>query len=427
LYSYDQYLKNGKIKSSLEEALNSDSIESSIDALTYGSGIKLVLLIDEYEAPLMECLKPIFKDKYDLVESDYNSFFMKIKAVKEVGLAKCIMTGVICLRNLSAFSDVNSFTNLSLDETYREAFGFTKKEIEEHSEIQKLIDFLLNTRPLPKEVEKMSIFQRRKHFIHALFSIYNGFHFTPKSLRDNISLISPISIVNHMAQLVKDSDANPYDCKQYWAGTGQTRMIKLLAINNIDPTESYAVLKATKQENLDLEDIQKPHNISEKYIPLNLLLFNTGYFTIKKIGNNGAELDWTNQETKEAFFQHYVHGIGFKINDLFAPLRSKNSWNMKAFIERLHDYFARMIKKHYNANDTTDHEQNHTFNLFLELMEYLPRSPGNKTIDPILIFHQYRLTKEFTHLNHSKVPDLLLVFSDDDDETKHIIILKFWY
>jgi len=424
---YDSFF-NDFIKSGLKQSLNAANIETLLKAITKESGIKLVLLIDEYEAPLMECLKPEFKDKYGLVEAHYNSFFSNIKAAKSSGLAKCVMTGVICLRNLSAFSDANSFSNLSLNEHYRETFGFTMKEIEEHPQIQQLLDFLLTNRPIPEEVAKMPMVEMRKHFISKLFEVYNGFRFTPESLSEKLSLISPISMVNHLSHLMESKKANPYDFKQYWAETGQTSMIKSLALNNLDPTESYAVLRRDGKENLDLEVLKKSHSIKDKFLPVNLLLFNTGYLTIRHISdNNIAELDWTNQETKEAFYEHYVDGLGFQINDLLEPLKSKTHWSLKNFMERLNDYFVRMLKKHYDPNDKSDNEHNHTFFLFLELLEYMPRSPNNKTKAlNTLICHQYKLTQELWPLTKGKVPDLIFIFTDLH-QIKQIVIVEFWY
>ena len=89
------------------------------------------------------------------------------------------------------------------------------RDIEEHPGAQKLIDFLLVNRPISEEVFKLNKVERRKHFISKMFNVYNGFRFTPKSISDNVSLISPISIVNHMANLMDDSDAHPYDFDQY--------------------------------------------------------------------------------------------------------------------------------------------------------------------------------------------------------------------
>ena len=377
LEKYDSYLSN-KIKKTLKRSLKRSNIniESVLNAITKESGIKLVLLIDEYEAPLMECLKPNYSKYYQEVQDQYNQFFSNIKAAKSSGLAKCIMTGVICLRHLSAFSDANSFENLSLDELYRESFGFTMKEIEEHPDVQRLIDFILANRPIPEEVSKLPQEERRKHFISKMFEVYNGFRFTPGSLSDKVSLISPISMVSHMGQLMKNKKANPYDFDQHWAGTGQTKMIKSLAINNLDPTDSYEVLINEKKKSFDLNLLKKAHSIQEKLLPLNLLLFNTGYFTIKTVSddNKTAELDWTNKETKESFFELYVDGLGFKVNDLMDSLKvSESKRNMKIFVEKLNSYFDSMLKKHYKKNNLGDHEHNHGFNLFLELLEFLPR------------------------------------------------------
>ena len=340
------------------------------------------------------------------------------------------MTGVICLRNLCAFSDANSFSNLSMEETYREAFGFTIKEIEDQPDIQKLIDYFLSKRPIPPAVQKMDKEERRKHFISKMFEIYNGFCFTPESLKENVSLISPISLVNHMNHLMKNKNANPYAFRQYWSGTGQTTILKSLAINNVDPTESYEVLLNAKRENLNLEVLEKAHSIKEKFIPLNLLLYNTGYFSMKKIlPNYTAELDWTNQETKDAFFEHYIDGLGFQINDLLDALKKKSTTalDMKIFTKKLNDYFSRMLNKHYHDNEKIDHEQNHTFNLFLELLEHMPRNPLNKSqAMNTVIYHQYRLTEECKDLRLAKFPDLLFVFSNYDEKIKKAVFVEFW-
>ena len=429
IYAYKTY-HNQTIKSALEKSLNSQTVEDILDCLTQGSSLKLVLLIDEYEAPLMECLKPRFKNHYDEIETQYNSFFSNIKSAKEAGLAKCVMTGVLCLRNLSAFSDANSFLNLSLAERYREAFGFTREEIENNPQVQKLMDHILTNRPIPSDVENLSILEKRKHFINEMFKVYNGFCFTSESLTNHISLISPISIVGHITDIMENTKANPYRFHQYWAGTGQTTMIKYLAIENLDPTESYDVLVKAKTQKLDLEILKKPHSIKVKLLPLNLLLFNTGYFTIKNIDSKDlAELDWTNQETKEAFYEHYVDGLGFKINDLFHSLMvSKPFWCMKQFVVKFNDYFGRMLKKHYRTSEGQENEQNVTFNFFLELLEYLPRSQLSKSDSGnIIIYNQYKLIElmEFD-LRKGKMPDIFFLFSDHAGKTKQILFVEFY-
>ena len=79
-------------------------------------------------------------------------------------LKKTVMTGVVCP---NAFSPGNSFTNYSLDEKYSEAFGFSRKEIEEHEQITALIDHLLEKHrsQLPKDYVRNSKENQRHHFI----------------------------------------------------------------------------------------------------------------------------------------------------------------------------------------------------------------------------------------------------------------------
>ena len=68
LIKYDSFL-NDRIKASLKESLNRSNTQGLLNAITEESSNKLVLLIDEYEAPLMECLNPEFSKYYKRVES----------------------------------------------------------------------------------------------------------------------------------------------------------------------------------------------------------------------------------------------------------------------------------------------------------------------------------------------------------------------
>ena len=55
-------------------------------------------------------------------------------------------------------------------------------------------------------------------------------------------------------------------------------------------------------KNSILNLLQEPHSNKDKFLPLNLLLFNTGYFTIKRVSDDQkAELDWTNNESSKNF------------------------------------------------------------------------------------------------------------------------------
>lgn len=82
------------------------------------------------------------------------------------------------------------------------------------------------------------------------------------------------------------NNKSPYDFKQYWSGTGRPSTIKNLAENNIDPTESYEVLLKAKTQEINFDLLELAHSIKDKFIPLPLLLFNTGYFSLKRLLDN---------------------------------------------------------------------------------------------------------------------------------------------
>ena len=102
---------------------------------------------------------------------------------KYSGLAKWVMTGVICLRNISVFCDSNSSTNLPLIERS----GDIRLQWRRLRSIQMCKDSFW-------PIDQVSKLPKKTHnFISKmLFKVHNGFHFTPKS-HGNISLISPRS------------------------------------------------------------------------------------------------------------------------------------------------------------------------------------------------------------------------------------------
>jgi len=104
--------------------------------------------------------------------------------------------------------------------------------------------------------------------------------------------------------------------------------------------------------------------ISHDYIlekmPLNLLLFYAGYFSIKKeIDFDVLEVYWTNEETKNAFYQLYNKELNLKSNILLEVFQHLDKTNVKnsqekkklvleSFLNQLEDMFFIMHQKYYD-------------------------------------------------------------------------------
>ena len=86
----------------------------------------LVILIDEYDAPLTNCLgnSALFND----VRRIMSSFFLKLKA-RDRCLRFSFMTGITKYRQTSIFSELNNFTDVSFDSGYGTLLGYTEEEI----------------------------------------------------------------------------------------------------------------------------------------------------------------------------------------------------------------------------------------------------------------------------------------------------------
>ena len=92
------------------------------DWLTAQEKNSLVLLIDEYDAPLTSCLnnKTIFKE----VRRALSAFYSVLKS-NEGALRFAFITGITKFNKTSIFSELNNLSDLSLDVEYDNLLGYT--------------------------------------------------------------------------------------------------------------------------------------------------------------------------------------------------------------------------------------------------------------------------------------------------------------
>lgn len=88
----------------------------------------LVLLIDEYDAPLTACLSRKKKPLFENIRKFMSRFFLTVKS-NEGALRFWFMTGITKYRQTSIFSELNLFTDISFDPHYGTLLGYTEPEI----------------------------------------------------------------------------------------------------------------------------------------------------------------------------------------------------------------------------------------------------------------------------------------------------------
>lgn len=89
----------------------------------------LVLLIDEYDSPMTACLHD--PKLFTSVRTRLSSFYAAVKA-NDKCLRFVFMTGIAKVNQTGIFSELNNFTDISLDPLYGALLGYTDEDIERY-------------------------------------------------------------------------------------------------------------------------------------------------------------------------------------------------------------------------------------------------------------------------------------------------------
>lgn len=202
---------------------------------------KVVLLVDEYDKPILEALD---KPELSAVVEEMRNFYATIKTMGDQ-IHFSFMTGVSKFSKVSIFSGINNLQDLTMDARAADLLGYSKSELVEN--FQDRIDALRYKYKWSFE-DAMSMLAR----------LYDGYRFHP----DSRGVYNPVSIGNCLSEL---------EFKNYWFSTGT-------------PTFLFDLLKRTA---VDFEHIETGLNTFESFEPGApdpiSVLFQTGYLSIKSV------------------------------------------------------------------------------------------------------------------------------------------------
>ena len=89
---------------------------------------KLVILIDEYDKPLVE---NIYAPHIEEIRQVLENFYINIKASDE-HLRFVFMTGVTKFSKVSVFSKLNNLRDITMSEAFATMYGYTQEEVERY-------------------------------------------------------------------------------------------------------------------------------------------------------------------------------------------------------------------------------------------------------------------------------------------------------
>ena len=294
---------------------------------------KLVILIDEYDKPLVE---NIYASHIEEIRQVLENFYINIKASDE-HLRFVFMTGVTKFSKVSIFSKLNNLEDITMDARFATMYGYTQKEVEHYfgDRINELAD--------NNKVD-------RQQYRTTIQEWYNGFRFHDTAQ----TVYNPVSLGMFINKGGRFSN--------YWFSTGNPSFI----------------FKVLKNQNIDFfKTINEPipDFVLDSFDVTNMLaaplLLQTGYLTIESavfmFDKMMYRLNFPNKEIKVAFEHHLLgmlternlQDVSSEIARLQMALYSNNTQEMHRL---LYNHIAAIPYSH--RSDLEENYQNIIYSVF---------------------------------------------------------------
>jgi len=258
---------------SLMQKFASSRFDELIERLYKKTGCQVVVLVDEYDMPLLDALDN--PEELALARIFLQSFYKVLKGTDGY-LRFVFITGVSKFAKVSIFSGMNSPNDITKDKQYATICGYTQDELEENFK-EYIHNFARESQVTDNEI------------IESIRHWYNGYSW------DGITTVyNPFSTL-----LMFRSN----ELTTHWFSTGTPTFL----INQIKKRNDVKYLLEPVQISSDGFDNFEPDSISTK-----LLLFQTGYLTIKSVAKSrfGQQLQYTlgipNEEVRQSLMQHLL-------------------------------------------------------------------------------------------------------------------------
>ena len=343
------------------------------------TGMRVVVLVDEYDKPLLDVMGTPYKVNYQGEEislEEYNrnilkSFYSSFKAA-DADLQFVFLTGVTKFSQVSVFSGFNQPDDISLSPKYETLCGITEEE-------------MLTTFAEP--INEMAKFYRCDYdgMVTKLKKQYDGYHFSDLLT----GVYNPFSLLNAFNRL---------RMQNYWFQTGTpTYLIRLMEHFDENLDELTGKYYAVQDFSDYKADVERP-------LPM---IYQSGYLTIKEYDyrTRTFKLDIPNDEVKQGF-------ISLLANNYFKASTSTESWivssisqldngDLEQFRQSLTSFLASIPYSMRRKENERERERyfHYTFYLILRLlstyMVYTEKQLSQGRADCIIETDQFVYIFEF--------------------------------
>ena len=303
------------------------------------SGKQVVVLIDEYDAPMLDVVHE--KEQLDMLRNMMRNFYSPLK-YSEAKLRFVFLTGITKFSQVSIFSELNNIINISMNDEYAGICGITKEEL--LTQMSEDIDELAKSQELTRE-----------ETIAELKENYDGYHFSAKSP----DVYNPFSLLNCFS--TREFGA-------YWFSSGTpTYLIKMMRKFKVMPTNISKMY--AKSSAFDAP--------TENMTAITPLLYQSGYLTIKGYDKFSKlyTLDLPNKEIKVGLFEsllpNYLEGMFAQNGDVAIAQMSVliRQDNMDGALQLLQTFLGTV--PYCNVTNYEGHYQQMLYIIFSRLTGYV--------------------------------------------------------
>lgn len=269
---------------------------------------QVVILIDEYEKPLLDTIEMPHFQRY---QDELADFYSVLKSNEET-IKFLFITGVTRFGHLNIFSGFNNLNDISLDDDFSSICGITTKELLHY--FRQGIEIFANTNKIDID-----------HTLNLLKKYYDGYHFS----RQLIDVYNPFSLLSCFFSKRITS---------IWFQSGSSRyLLNNLKKNNYDLTDLEGV--KANEDTLKGVDASMKDSVT--------LLYQSGYLTIKNFNPESEQytLGLPNFEVKRAIYSvilPYYLGAGYNnaTNEAYGFIKMLKEGKAEEAMEWLQGYFS---------------------------------------------------------------------------------------
>ena len=266
----------------------SQRLQSLVKRAYKKTGQKVVVLIDEYDAPLLDVVHE--KESLMPLRLVMRKFYSPLKYL-DPWLEFTFITGITKFSQLSIFSEINNLDNISMFDQYSAICGISKTE-------------LLTVMKPDVELLAKSLGKTFDETVAELSSYYDGYHFSKKSE----DVFNPFSLVKALRSK---------EVAAYWFSSGTPAYI----INTL--RKHHVGVMDIEQKSVGVDDFDVSPEQMTSALPL---LYQSGYVTIKGYDKPTKlyQLALPNQEIRVGLYgsllPHYLTDKSAKANTTIAKM-----------------------------------------------------------------------------------------------------------